>query len=317
MGFEEDLFDIGNGIRSGLQDAPGFLENVLSGDAHGAVTDGRKLIGDAGDVLNGVGDLGVSVGKVSARYANTVGKLADSRILAAAQLVIEAQKATTGSGDPEDGNGYRESASRLAECVETLIDAEPHDDRWDGKAALKYKGTNGVHRGLVSRVQNADHQIGEILTLEADQVSRTRQTLDETSQYLYDYGLATAIVNFVPGAYAAKLAADAAAASAALATTNAAMAILVKNSVENSLRIRTWLDDYTDAAKDTSGAGGVCGTFVDPSEDIGRDTGPTRLDPNRPYQVPSPEEPPEWGPSAKPYGADGPPPPADGQTTPR
>lgn len=49
------------------------------------------------------------------------------------------------------------------------------------------------------------------------------------------YGLATAIVNFVPGANVAKMAVDAAAASAALATTNVTMSILVKNSIERKL----------------------------------------------------------------------------------
>lgn len=176
LGLLEDLFNVGNGIRSRIEELPSFLGNVLTGDVRGIATDGRKVIGD----------LGVSLGKVFARYADTVGKLADSPILSAAQLAIEAQKATTGSGDPEDGNGYRESAKRLAECVETLSHADPHQDRWDGSASSEYHETNSAHRSLVSNVQNADSHIGQTLAVEADQVSRTRQTLDETSQYLYD-----------------------------------------------------------------------------------------------------------------------------------
>jgi hypothetical protein len=302
VGSWEDLVNVGDGITSGIEDVPSFLGNVLTGDVHGVVTDGRKLIGDVGDVLNGVGDLGVSIGKVSARYAGTVGRLADSPILSAAQLVIEAQKATTGSGNPEDGNGYRESARRLEECVETLSHADPHEDRWNGSAALAYQTANGDHRRLVSNVREADVDVARILALEADQVSRTRKTLDETSQYLYDYGLATAVVSFIPDANAAKMAADAAAASAALATTNAAMAILVTNSIENALNVRRRLTDYSTAADDTSGEAAGCGTFVKPSEDIGDHTRPTRLNPKKPYTVPSPEEPPEWGPPATPYG---------------
>lgn len=303
MGLTEDLFNLGNGIRSGAQDVPSLLSNVLTGDVHGIVTDGRKLVGDAGDVLDGVGDLGLSLGRVSARYAGTVGKLADSPILSAAQLAIEAEKATTGSGDPEAGDGYQESANRLEECVETLSHADPHDDRWDGTASETYQATNSAHRSLVSKVQNADKNIGQILALEADQVARTRRTLDETSQYLYDYGLATAVISFVPGANVAKMVADAAAASAALTTTNATMAILVKNSIENAVGIRGWLEEYADAATDTSGAGGVCGTFVKPDVDVGEGTLPRRLNPSQPYDVPLPEEPPEWGPPAAPYSA--------------
>jgi hypothetical protein len=85
----EDLFNVGNGVRSGIQDVPSLIGSVLTGDVHGMATEGRKLIGDVGDVLDGVSDLGVTMTKVSSRYAGSIGKLADSQILAAAQLAIE------------------------------------------------------------------------------------------------------------------------------------------------------------------------------------------------------------------------------------
>lgn len=308
MGLLENLFNVGNGIRSYVQDAPKFVGDVLTGDLHGATTDGRKIIGDVGDVLNGaegIGkDLGVSMGVVPSEYAGTVGKLADSPILSAAQLAIEYQKALTGSGKPEDGNGYRESANRLAEAVETLSHADPAGDRWNGQASENYAGTNSTHRGYTSDVQTADEEIGNILSTEADQVSRTRKTLDETSQNLYDYGLATAWMNFVPGLNAAKVAADTAAAAAALATTDATMWILVKNSVENAARIQQHIDLYNGAADDKSGAddAGACGTFVDQQTDIAPDSRPRRLDPQQKYEVPDLEDP-QFAPPATPAGS--------------
>jgi hypothetical protein len=298
LGLLEDLFNVGNGVRSYVQDVPGFVGNVLTGDIHGAVTDGRKIIGDVGEVLTGVECLGVSMGKVPAQYLGTVGKLADSPILQAAQLAIEAQKATTGSGNPEDGNGYRDSAKRLDEAVETLIDANPASDRWDGLASMTYTDTNNEHRRLTSDVQVADEKIGDILSIEASQVSRTRQTLDETSQNLYDYGLATAWMNYIPPLRAAKFAADTAAAAAALATTDTTMWILVKNSAENALRIRGSMHLYEGAAKDTSGEGADCGTFLDPT--IDQNNLPSRLQPGAEYTVPDPEGP-DNGPPATPY----------------
>lgn len=313
MGLLEDLFNVGNGVRSYVQDVPGFVGNVLTGDVHGAVTDGRKILGDVGDVLKGAEglgkDLGVSIGVVPAEYAGTVGKLADSPILAAAQLAIEYQKALTGSGDPEDGNGYRQSAEHLAEAVVTLSHADPVGDSWNGRASEVYTGTNSTHRGHTSDVQAADEEIGKILSTEAGQVSRTRQTLDETSQNLYDYGLATAWMTFVQGLNAAKIAGDTAAAAAALATTDATMWILAENSVENALRIRRHIDKYETAAGDKSGdKEGACDAFVPPLED--QSNLPSRLNPGTPYTVPEPEEPPEYGPPATPYGSSVQPPPA-------
>ena len=298
MGLLEDLFNVGNGIRSGVGDVPGFVRDVLTGDVHGAVTDGRKIIGDVGDVLQGVEGLGVHLGTVPARYAGTAGKMADSPILAAAQLAIEAQKALTGSGTPEEGNGYRESAKRLNEAVETLVDARPQNDRWDGAASREYANRNDTHRRHTSNVQVADEKIGEILSIESGQVSRARRTLDETSQGLYDYGLATAWMNLVPGLNAAKLASDTAAAASALATTQTTMSILSKNALENALRIRSLITDYERAATDKSGDGGACGTLIPPKDDLNRR--PSRLDANEPYTVPPPENP-RSGPPAIPY----------------
>ena len=298
----EDVSNVGNGIRSGIEDVPGLIGNVLQGDLHGVATDGRKLIGDVGDVLDGVGHLGVTLGKISTKYAGSLGKLADSPILSAAQLAIEAERKTTGDGDPEEGDGYSQSAKRLDECIETYLKyADPLEDRWDGSAAAQYHDTSSAHRGQVSNVQTADQHIGEILATEAGQVSRARRTLDETSQYLYDYGLATAYLNVIPGANVAKAMADMAAASAALGTTNTTMTILVMNSRDNARQISQWQDQYTNAAKDTSGGGGICGTFVDPKDDIDPKTRPTRLDPDQPYEVPSPEDPGQHGPPATPY----------------
>lgn len=224
----KDLFDLGNGIRSGIQDVPKLFQDVVTLDAHGALTDGRKVIGDVGDVLNGLGGLGMGLTEVprqiAEKYAGSaLGKLADSKILSAAQLAIEAEKATTGSGDPEDGNGYHDSAVRMQEVVQTLSDADPRDDRWNGRAAETYTATNSAHRKHASAVQGADQEIANILGAEATQVSRTRRTLDETNQYLSDYGAATAWMNFVPGLAQAKAVADIAAASAALLTTNTTM----------------------------------------------------------------------------------------------
>lgn len=300
----QDLFDLGNGIRSGIQDVPQLFQDVVNLDAHGALTDGRKVIGDVGDVLNGLGGLGMGITQVprqiAEKYAgSTLGKLADSKILSAAQLAIEAEKATTGSGDPEDGNGYHESAVRLEKVVDTLAHADPAGDRWNGAAAKTYTELNSKHRAHVSDVQVADESIGNILSTEATQVSRTRRTLDETNQYLSDYGAATAWMNFVPGLAQAKAVADMAAASAAIATTTGAITILTGQAAVHAIQIKALMGHYTGAARDTSGevldARGnpvVGAPFVTQDVDLDAETRPERIDPERPYWVPAPTTPP-------------------------
>jgi hypothetical protein len=301
----EKLFNLGNGVRSGIQDAPDLIGDVLTGDVHGVLTDGRKLIGDAGDVIEGAGALGLEMGKIPAKYAGSLGKWADSPILSAAQLAIEAEKAMTGSGDPHGGDGYGQSAVKLQETVETLIKAEVNRDAWDGAASIAYDTAGKAHRRVVSNVAVADSDIGRVLDTEAGQVSRTRQTLDSTSQGLYDYGLATAWMNLVPGLNMAKFVADSAAAAAALATTNATMLILANNSLENARNIGSSNNTYDEAVKDTSGPNG---RFTEPKQDQLGNL-PTRLHPETEYTPPQPTAPPEWGPPAEPYGSPSPAPP--------
>jgi hypothetical protein len=303
VGVLEDLFNLGNGIRSGFEDVPSFLKNVATANGHGIATDGRKLIGDTGDVIEGAETLGIDIGKVPAEYAGTVGKFADSPILSAAQLAIEAEKALTGSGDPQRGDGYQQSAAKLVEAVETLHTARVNPDIWDGAAASTYDNSNELHRKKVSDVSDADRLLGDILDNEAGQVSRTRQTLDDASQYLYDYGLATSWMNLVPGLNVAKLIADTTAATAALGTTETAIVILAKNALENANRINDPTAVYDDAAKDISGKDS-CGGFTDSPKDDQKENLPTRLHSDAPYTYPKSIEPPKspWPPGI-PWGS--------------
>ena len=71
MGVLEKLFNLGNGIRSGVQDVPDLIGDVLTGDVHGVLTDGRKLTGDAGDVIEGAGALGLELGKIPGPMAGS------------------------------------------------------------------------------------------------------------------------------------------------------------------------------------------------------------------------------------------------------
>ncbi|GBE64072.1 hypothetical protein MFM001_05340 [Mycobacterium sp. MFM001] len=308
MSFFPDPFKVLNGLRSGVKDAGGLVHDVVTGNVHGAVTNTRSLFGDVGDVLQGLEGLGVNLGPVPSLYAKSpFGMLSDSEVLAAAQLMIEGERALTGSGEPEDGKGYKESAKNLNGAVETLINANPHADRWDGKASEAYEKTNDVHRRNTSNVQAADEQVAAILGTEGGQVSRTRETLDDASQKLYDYGLSTAWMNAFPPLRVAKFALDSAAAATALATTNTTMMILTKNVAENALRMRSQLNAYEKAREDTSGSPGDSAepgsVFVPQKDDISDGGRPSRTDPNRPYEVPIPEGPPVNYPPATPYGS--------------
>lgn len=310
-----------NGVRSAWSDVPNMVGDVMSGDLHGALNDGRKVIGDASDIVQGLSSLGVSMGPLPNFISSSkVVSLAESKVLSAAQLVIEGLKKTTGSGEPCNGDEFRGSATALEKVVDTLIKAEPHSDRWDGTASQVYNSTNGSHKRCASDVSAADFAIAKIVDLEAGQVARTRTTLDETSQNLTDYDLATCWMNATPPTRVIKFGLDCGAVSAAMAVVTPTMAILVKNSAENAASIRNQVDLYNGASQDTSGnpAGG-CDVFSPPVGELPRPdpatrmpnpadgtTPPSRSRPDTPYTVPTPEEPPVYGPPAAPLGAPAP-----------
>jgi len=323
--------DLVNGVRSAWTDVPNLVGDVATGDLHSALNDGRKVVGDANDIAQGLTSLGVSMGPVSGTLSNSpVVKLAESKVLSAAQLAIELLRKSTGAGDPCTGDEFRESSGRLETVVDTLIKAEPHTDRWDGTASQIYNAVNASHRRCASDVQAADLEIAKIIDTEAGQVSRTRTTLDETSQNLTDYDLATCWMNTTPPSAAIKFAMDVAAAAAAMATVDATIGVLVKNSIENAFNINQHISKYDAPGRDTSGnpAGG-CDIFSLPDDEHplalpddatplpGADEGtrpPSRSLPGTPYTVPGPEVPPPSVP-ATPYGSTTPPP-ADTNGTP-
>ncbi len=230
--------DLITGIAGVATDVPSLVGNVAKGDFGQAFVDGRKVLGDGKDIALGLSSLGANLGPIpSFLEKSPVMKLAESKVIAAAQLAISGMKATTGSGDPYNGDQFRDSSKRLDDVVWTLIHAEPHEDRWSGTASQVYNATNASHKRLASEVQTADDEIAGHLDVEAGQVTRTRQTLDDQSDWLTRYDLATAVMNLTPPTAALKFAMDLAAAAGALNVSGTTMAVLVKNSLENADRI--------------------------------------------------------------------------------
>ena len=114
--------DLITGIAGVATDVPSLVGNVAKGDIGQAMVDGRKVLGDGKDIAVGLGSLGANLGPVPSFLENSpVMKLAESKVIAAAQLAISGMKATTGSGDPYTGDQFRDSSKRLENVVETLI----------------------------------------------------------------------------------------------------------------------------------------------------------------------------------------------------
>jgi hypothetical protein len=231
-----DLFDVVGDVVDSVQDggrnfASGALEFFQRMGNLDETSLGPSLLDKAGFVVD-----------------NPLVKIAGSPILAAAQGMILAMKATTGSGEPEDGEGYKTSAEKLDEAGETLVDAAPDDDLWDGTASEAYRDKNGKHRHLTFEVGYADHDIHGILQREAEQVTRTRESLGDLSDFLADFDTATSWLGFVPGGGAVKAAMDMAMAATQVGQAEFHIAKLGLDSARNAGEVRAQIDAYTQAA---------------------------------------------------------------------
>lgn len=301
MGVFDSAFKLVHGAVNAVGDVVSAGHHIVTLDLHGLVTDAQKLVGDVGDFLKGTAGLGLGLTHVAAKYAgHVIPKALNSPPLEAAQLLIEGMKATTGSGEPIDGAEFQKGGKLFEEATEILIDAKPLEDRWNGAASKAYQEANNDHMHGVSGMSVSDMGIGKILNDEATQVSDTRKNLDDWSQYLYDFGLATSVVAMA-GAPEVKLALDAAAATAGIAATGVAMDILVFNALQNGRQLLNEIDGYREAAKQVIPTDSACAPFGEDNKD--HDQLPTRSKEEEGYKPPAPEKPFEYGPPATPYGS--------------
>ncbi|WP_370330699.1 EspA/EspE family type VII secretion system effector [Mycolicibacterium hippocampi] len=238
-----------------------------------------------------------------------VANLAASPILAAAQLTIHGMKATTGSGEPQDGEAFKKSADLYEEAGNLLIDAAPKPDRWEGAAAEMYTNTNDAHRRLTMEVAAADREMRSALSRLAAEVKSTRQNLQDAIDFLSDYDTSTAWMNFVPGGAAVKAASDTAVASTQLAVAQASMAKLVAESALVAHSMCGPQGKYKDAGAqkllESDEQDFPCG------EPFGSERKPDRLPrrakPETTYTRPDPEGPAVIYPPATPYASPEPP----------
>ena len=284
-----------------------------------------SVLGEALDLLRRYGDVvGINWDKgpsiLDRTLAPGVANLAASPILAAAQLTIQGMKATTGSGEPQDGEAFKKSADLYGEAGNLLIDATPVEDRWKGTAADTYREKNNDHRHLTLEVAEADKEMRQALSRLAAQVRSTRTDLQEAIDFLSDYDTSTAWMNFVPGGAAVKAASDTAVASTQLAVAQASIAKLVAESALVAHSMRTPLSRYTNAA--------ALETLetLDPEPDPGSDPDkvkrfpcgepfgdertagrlPDRAENDQSFTPPEPLGPPVVYPPATPYGSPAP-----------
>lgn len=278
----------------------------LVGDAvdtvrEGVQTGARKVATATSEFLERLGGFGqmstgISMLDKAALAVTTLGyKVAGSVILMAAQTAIRGMRATTGSGDPIDGEEFKNSAEKLHEATEILLQTNPVQELWDGTASDAYGAKSSAQRHYTIEVRDADKTMRAILSNEAHQVAKTRQSLTDRMDFLADFDTATSWMASVPGGLVPKLKLDLLVASATVLSAKGTLGKLVWDSLENASEIRDLVAKYEYVDKHDVLKFGDCTPFGDEHID---GTRPTRTQSDEyippPFHGPAVEYPPAF-----------------------
>lgn len=97
-------------------------------------------------------------------------------VLAAVVGLIAIVELFTGSGSPDTGHEFRNSAPDLSNISGLLDNASP-TTCWSGETAEEYQRRNEEHQAGLAEIAQADQQVAEALTTQSNQVEQTRAGL--------------------------------------------------------------------------------------------------------------------------------------------
>jgi len=270
-----------------------------------------SLLGEVIDILRRYGDVvgrkkGDPPGPLDRQLPQSealgaIANLAESPILMAAQLAIHGMKLTTGSGEPETGEAFVTSATKYEETAVLLEKTEIYDPaQWDGSAAKAYQAKAANHRHQTHEVAEGDKEMRPLLLALGQKVKETRDSLQDSIDFLANYDTSTSWMNGIPGGALPKAAADMAVATTQLSMAQPAMAALVAESYDKAGEIRKVASRYQGASaqqlfgEQTDSEGNPialpCGEPFGDERTNG--TLPTRTNPDAPYEPPFNPEPP-------------------------
>ncbi|MGX9788079.1 EspA/EspE family type VII secretion system effector [Mycobacterium sp. MMS18-G62] len=191
-----------------------------------------------------------------ARVAKTVGKfagklaIAPTPVLEGGQKVIEKMiDSAGGDNEPEHGEAFGNGSRAFEAQLQTLRTAHP-GQLWEGGTASKaYAERTHEQENRVATLSEADIEIAQILTGEADQLRLLRKVLVHQHQFLADFGSYTQYLSTLgPEGKAAQYTLETWAVSMAMMECIPRMWDMHNNANDNAARVREAIDMYKDVA---------------------------------------------------------------------
>lgn len=166
-------------------------------------------------------------------------------ILEAGQHLIAGMLHTTGTGTPEDGQAFAQSARQFRGAEQTVASACP-THQWTGAAARAYADRNARQADRAASMAVLDRGVHAVIAREADQVSHHRENLGGQAAYLANLRSAAGSMALVPGVgQALRSAIELTAVNAALATSTSELHELTREVGENAAALQAIAGEYS------------------------------------------------------------------------
>jgi ESX secretion-associated protein EspA/E len=160
-------FDILSGIST-IQSVIDHVRNAADGDPRGFLGFGADGVGITQSVIS---------------LESLAAEAAETPVIEAGLWAIIAFNWMCGFGDPEKGDRFGEGGSQFNEIIEKLESAAP-DSSWTGSGSNAYAGQNVKQQDRAKTMVDADFDMNQIISCEANQLSGTRDILDHAGTVL-------------------------------------------------------------------------------------------------------------------------------------
>lgn len=192
----------------------------------------------------GLGADGVGVAQ------SLIPKAGETPVIEAGLIAIAAFSWMCGFGDSEKGDRFGEGGSKFNEIIDKLKSAAP-DSTWQGSGSDAYAGQNVKQQGRASTMVDADFEMNQIISCEANQLSGTRDILDHAGTVLgYAILPALAAMRIPVWGWEISMGIQLGAVGGTVPVCQAEMTQMALRAIENAKSVRNAIDKYNSANPD-------------------------------------------------------------------
>ncbi len=279
-------FDVLSGIST-IQNVIDHVQNAVDGDLWG---------------LAGLGADGVGVTQGVISLESLAAEAAETPVIEAGLWAIIAFNWMCGFGEPEKGDRFGEGGSHFNEIIEKLESAAAGAS-WTGSASDAYAGQNVKQQDRAKTMVDADFDMNQIISCEANQLNGTRDILDHAGTVLaYAIVPALAALRIPVIGPEISMGIQLGAVGGTVPVCQVEMINMATNALRNAQSIEKALDLYNSANPDPATRTMEVGLWgaprsgtVEQSTDDSSDNPPSSPTPNAP-SIPTPTAPPSTPP---------------------